>query len=143
MHLGVEESDAVCYHAQMKKKGKIIPNGVVLKEHENATVVFLTELGYDVELIPKSNVRGVHTPDVRIDRIKWEMKSPKGEGRYLIANTIQKAVKQSNNIIIDLRRAKRHQAKCLREIQKEFARSNSIKRLKIIAKNNKIVDFNK
>ena len=139
---GVETTIGACYHAQMKK-GKIIPNGVVLKEHENATVVFLTEIGYDVELIPKSNVEGVHTPDVKIGRIKWEMKSPKGEGKYLIANTIQRAVKQSNNIIIDLRRTKRHQAKCLHEIKKEFVKSNSIKRLKVIMKNNKIVDFYK
>ena len=127
----------------MTKKGKIIPNGVVLKEHENATVVFLTELGYDIELIPKINIKGVHTPDIKIDRIKWEMKSPKGEGKYLITNTIQKAVKQSKNIIIDLRRTKRHQSKCIHELQKEFTKSNSIKKLKVITKSNKIIDFNK
>ncbi len=127
----------------MTKKGKIIPNGVVLKEHENATVVFLTELGYDIELIPKINIKGVHTPDIKIDRIKWEMKSPKGEGKYLMTNTIQKAVKQSKNIIIDLRRTKRHQSKCIHELQKEFTKSNSIKKLKVITKSNKIIDFNK
>ena len=127
----------------MKKRGKIIPNGVILKEHENATVVFLTELGYDVELIPKSNIKGVHTPDIRIGKTKWEMKSPKGEGKYLIANTIQKAIKQSPNIIIDLRRTKRHQTKCLHELQKEFIKSNSIKQLKIITKNNKTIDHKK
>ena len=127
----------------MRKRGKIIPNGVVLKEHENATVVFLTDLGYDIELIPKSNAKGVHTPDIKIGKIKWEMKSPKGEGKYLMANTIQKAVKQSNDIIIDLRRTKRHQTKCLHELQKEFAKSNSIKRLKIITKNGRVVDFEK
>ena len=127
----------------MTKKGIITPNGVVLKEHENATVVFLTELGYDIELIPKSNVKGVHSPDIIINQTKWEMKSPKGEGKYLIANTIQKAVKQSSNIIIDLRRTKRHQTKCLHELQKEFTKSNSIKQLKIITKNNKIIDYKK
>ena len=48
----------------MVKHGKITPNGVVLKEHELSTVVLLTNLGFDVELIPKSNERGVHTPDI-------------------------------------------------------------------------------
>ena len=38
--------------------GKIIPNGVVLETHEMATVVFLTEKGYNIELIPKSNKIG-------------------------------------------------------------------------------------
>ena len=123
------------------KKGKIIPNGVVLKTHENATVVFLKEQGYDIELIPKSNVTGVHSPDIIMNRLKWEMKAPKGEGKYLINNTIQKAVKQSRNIIIDLRRAKRHQSKCLREIENEFKRSNSVDRIIVITKKSKKLVF--
>ena len=125
------------------KKGKIIPNGVVLKTHENATVVLLTDVGFDVELIPKSNVKGVHTPDLIMSDLRWEMKSPKGEGKYLMANTIQRAVKQSQNVIVDLRRTKRYQDKCLSELRKEFEKSNSLKRLKVITKNKKILDFKK
>lgn len=41
-----------------KRKGKIIPNGVVLETHEMATVVLLTEMGIDVELVPRSKVAG-------------------------------------------------------------------------------------
>lgn len=58
----------------MSERGSIIPNGVVLKEHEMATVVLLTELGCNVELIPKSNLQGVRTPDVRIEGLLWEIK---------------------------------------------------------------------
>lgn len=141
--MGVEIKTWVWYYAQMKKRGKIIPNGVVLKEHENATVVFLTELGYDVELIPKSNVKGVHTPDIKIGKIKWEMKSPKGEGGSLMKNTIQKALKQSCYIIIDLRRTKRHQTKCLRELKKQFDNSRSIQRIMVITKSGQILEFGK
>ena len=94
-----------------KRKGKIIPNGVALQRHEYNTVLFLTELGLDVELIPKSNKLGEHTPDIKMLRLLWEMKAPMGEGKYLIANTIQRAVKQSPNIVIDLRRTRRHQTK--------------------------------
>ena len=141
--MGVEIKAGACYYAQMKKKGKIIPNGVVLKEHENATVVFLTELGYDVELIPKSNVKGVHTPDIKFGKIKWEMKSPKGEGGSLMKNTIQKALKQSCYIIIDLRRTKRHQTKCLRELKKQFDNSRSIQRIMVITKSGQILEFRK
>jgi len=125
-----------------KKRGTIIPNGVVLKPHEIATVVFLTEQGFDVELIPKSNIKGVHTPDIKINGVKWEMKAPIGEGSSLMKNTIQKAVKQSPNIIIDLRKTKRHQPNCLRELQKQFTNSKSVKKLKIITKGGKTIDFN-
>lgn len=127
----------------MKKRGKITPNGVVLKHHENATAVFLTEQGFDVELIPTSNIEGMHTPDIKMDGLKWEMKAPIGEGKYLMANTIQKAVKQSHNVIVDLRHAKRHQTKCLRELENEFRKSGSLRRLKIITKSGKTLDFEK
>lgn len=127
----------------MKRKGKIIPNGVVLETHEMATVVLLTELGMDVELIRKSNKLGEHTPDLRIGSILWEIKAPKGEGKYLMVNTIQRAVKQSPNIIIDLRRAKRNQTKCLAEIKKEFEKSRSVKRIRIITKAKRLIDLRK
>ena len=127
----------------MKNKGKITPNGVVLKTHENATAVFLTEQGFDVELIPTSNIEGVHTPNIKIDGLKWEMKAPLGEGNQLMENTIQRALKQSQNIIIDLRHTKRHQTKCLRELEKQFLNKKGIKRLKIITKSGKTLDFEK
>ena len=127
----------------MKKKGKITPNGVVLKTHENATAVFLTEQGFDVELIPASNIEGVHTPDIKMDGLKWEMKAPLGEGNQLMENTIQRALRQSQNIIIDLRHTKRHQTKCLREREKQFLNKKGIKRLKVITKSGKTLDFEK
>jgi hypothetical protein len=127
----------------MKKKGKIAPNGVVLKTHENATAVFLTEQGFDVELIPASNIEGVHTPDIKMDGLKWEMKAPLGEGNQLMENTIQRALRQSQNIIIDLRHTKRHQTKCLRELEKQFLNKKGIKRLKVITKSGKTLDFEK
>lgn len=127
----------------MKKKGKITPNGVVLKTHENATAVFLTEQGFDVELIPANNIEGVHTPDIKMDGLKWEMKAPLGEGNQLMENTIQRALRQSQNIIIDLRHTKRHQTKCLRELEKQFLNKKGIKRLKVITKSGKTLDFEK
>lgn len=125
------------------KKGRIIPNGVILEEHEYKTVLLFTEIGIDVELIPKSERKGIHAPDIIMNGLRWEIKSPKGEGKYLMQNTIQKAVKQSRNVIIDLRRTKRLQAKCLQELKKEFESSKSMRRLKIITKSRKILDFEK
>lgn len=128
------------YNAKMKK-GKIIPNGVVLEKHEYQTVLYFTELGIDVELVPKSNNQGEHSPDIRMNRLFWEMKAPKGEGGSLMKNTLQKAARQSENVIIDLRRAKRHQAKCLSEIKREFNNSKRLKRIKIVTKKGNIVEL--
>ena len=68
-------------------KGIITPNGVVLQEHESATVVFLTDLGYDIELIPRSQTEGVHKPDIIMDGLMWEMKAPKGDGKWVITKS--------------------------------------------------------
>ena len=124
-----------------RRKGKIIPNGVMLQAHEYKTVLLLTELGLDVELIPRSNKFGEHAPDVRILGLLWEIKSPKGGGKYLIQNTLHKAARQSENIIIDLRRVKIDQAKCLAKIEKEFRLTKRIQRIKVINKTKEVIDF--
>ena len=125
------------------KKGSIKPNGVVLKDHENATVVFLTEQGYDIELIPKSNVEGVHTADIRISDFEWEIKAPKGQGKWVLKNTVKKALRQSENIIIDLRRIKLPQSKCLPELENHFKLSKRAKRMIVITKSRKMLEFSK
>lgn len=125
----------------MEKKGTITPNGVTLKEHEYATVVFLTEQGYDIELIPRSNVEGVHTPDFKMLGKEWEMKAPKGQGKWLIKNTVQKALHQSVNVIIDLRRIKIPQEKCVVELERQFKYSKRIKNMLVITKSRKLLEY--
>ena len=125
------------------RRGIVTPNGVVLETHETATVTYFTELGFDIELIPKSQVEGIHRPDIIMDGLEWEIKSPKGTGKWLIKNTLQRAQKQSTNIIIDLRRAKLPQEKCMNALIREFNHSKRIKRLKIITQTGKLLEFSK
>ena len=125
------------------KTGKITPNGVVLETREYKTITLFTELGINIELIPKSEIPGIHTADIRMQGLEWEIKSPKGNGRWLIENTLRRAVKQSCNIILDLRRIKIPMQKCLVEINKQSQISKGIKNLKVITKNNTIIDYNK
>jgi hypothetical protein len=61
------------------KQGKITPNGVVLHTYENATVVFLTEQGFNVELLPPIQLKGARTPDIRMHKLEWEIKCPTGK----------------------------------------------------------------
>lgn len=124
-----------------KKIGKLTLNGVVPKPHEMEAIDFLTELGYDIKLIPTSKIKGIHSPDFMIDRQRWELKSPTGNGKYLIPNTIQRAVKQSGNVIIDLRKTKRNQERCIRELRKELKLSGSLKRVKVITKEHKLLEL--
>ena len=125
------------------KQGILIANGVILEKHEMRTVVFFLGCGINIELIVKSNVQGVHTPDLRMLGLDWEMKAPRGEGKSLMKNTLQKAASQAENIIIDLRRTKRHQTKCLVELEREFKFNKHLKRMKVITKERKMLDFEK
>ena len=85
----------------MAVKGKITPNGVLLEVHENATVIYMTEQGFDVELIPPSQLKGKRTPDIRMNGLEWEMKAPVGKSTNTIKRAFKSAVRQSGNIIFD------------------------------------------
>ena len=124
-------------------KGKLIQNGVHLQEHEYATVKFFLELGYDIELISPSQIKSLHSPDFIMMGLPWEMKAPKGNGKYTAQNIIQAAAHQSNNIIIDLRRCKMLDNKAIVSYTKEFEKNKSIKRMKIITKSKEVLDFKK
>lgn len=131
------------WYNQGMKKGKIIPNGVILKPHELATVVLLTECGWTVELIPKSERYGERTPDMKVGGLLWEMKGPTGSGKWLIKNTVQRASHQAENVVIDLRRVKIHQTRCLAELEKQFQLSKRLKQMVIITKSKKVVELSK
>ncbi len=124
-----------------KKQGTIIANGVILEKHENATVVFLTSKGFNVELIPPVLER--KTPDIKIGRLFWEIKCPTANSKYTIPHAFKSALKQSPNIIFNLRNRKLHQEQALNRLKHEFELSKGVKRLKVILKSQKIIDFTK
>jgi len=125
------------------KKGRITPNGVVLHTHENATAVFLTEQGYDVELLPPAQRKGARTPDIRMLNLDWEMKSPRSNGKYTIEHSFRSALKQSPNIIFDIRGSKMPEQKCIAEIERRFNDFKKVNRVMIVTKRQGLLDFNK
>ena len=125
------------------KKGTLTQNGVHLKEHEYKTVKLLLENGYDIELIPTSKIPKLRMPDIMMLGKPWEMKSPQGDGKRTIMNTMQDAAHQSTNIIVDLRRCKIKEEQAIRELQYHFKLSKRIRHMKIVTKDEKILDFDK
>lgn len=123
--------------------GKIIPNGVSLEKHENDTVVFFTELGKAIELIRPSNMPHLRHADLIMDGIEWEMKSPETASKIVVERSMHKALKQSCNVIIDLRRAKGKEKVAIEHLLKCFASSKRIRRLYIITKKQELLDYRK
>ena len=128
----------------MKKQGRrITANGVLLQQHEMSTVVFLTQQGFDVALIPPQRRKGAHTPDIHMQGLDWEMKRPKGQSAHTIKRAFKTASRQSVNIIFDLRSSKMPDEVNLPKLEKEFADLRSVRRLIIITKDGTIIDKTK
>lgn len=125
------------------KEGHLIQNGVHLHEHEFQTVKVLLDNGYDVELITPSLIEGVKTPDIMLQGVQWEMKSPSGKGRRTIQNIMQTASCQSANIIIDLQRSKLPEQAAIKDVERQFRYSKRIKRVKIITTSREILSYSK
>jgi hypothetical protein len=125
------------------KQGRITPNGVVLHTHENATVVFLTEQGFDIELLPPLQQKGARTPDIRMNDLEWEIKCPVGKSANTIKRAFKTALRQSQNIIFDLRGSKMTDAVNIAKLEKEFSDIKSARRLIIITKKRELLDFYK
>lgn len=123
------------------KKGILTQNGVHLMDHEWKTVKYFLELGKDIELLPKSEIKDYHQGDFMMDGIAWEAKAPVGKGKYTVQNKIQEAVLQSCNIIIDLRRSKMQEEKAVKAYEHEFLNNKGLRRMKIIKKDGELLDF--
>ena len=129
--------------ARVCMKGKLTQNKVHLNEHEYQTVKLLLENGFDVELIPPSKIQGLRMPDIMMLGVAWEMKSPEGNGKNTLKNAIQNASHQSESIIIDLRRTSIQDQAAVKELEKRFKLSRRLKRMKIICKDENILDYKK
>ncbi|MDR1032868.1 MAG: hypothetical protein LBL84_02545 [Candidatus Nomurabacteria bacterium] len=123
-----------------KRKGKITPNGVVLEKHENATVVFLTDLGFDIELVKPNLRKGARSPDISMSGLEWEIKSPRANSKHTVEHAFRSALGQSCNIIFDLRRS-RAPVTSLKKVQKEFDKEKRAKNVIIITKEHKVIDL--
>ena len=119
----------------MRRDAVLITKGSLVRGHEINVANILAKDGHDISFIHVSNMP---TPDILMDGVAWEIKSPIGSGKRTIENTLRTALKQSENIILDLTRIKMSEENCNREIRKQLKKTNQIKRLMVINKDSTI-----
>ena len=112
-------------------------------EHEYSTVKYFLAQGQDVELIPPLQVKGMNTPDIQINGVTWEIKSPTGDGKHTMKHTIQNAKHQSRNVIVDLRRCGLVEDQAIRELEHHFNLSKRLRRMTIITNSENKLDYKK
>lgn len=118
-------------------------DGVELEPHEYETVWFFLKRGKDIELIPPSNTFHARRADFWMDALEWESKSPETMTKIAVERTLHKALRQSCNVMIDLRRAKGKDSDdvVLNHLRKCFLTSRRIKRLHIITRKQELIDY--
>jgi len=128
----------------MTKFGKtIIPFEYRPEPHELDTAKFFNKLGKDVEFLTPSRTKGMRNPDIKMNGVLWEIKAPQNNGKHTIEHIFRKALKQSKNIIFDLRRTQMSNDKSISQITRQFTLIKDVKRLLIISKSNKLLDLKK
>ena len=111
------------------------------EKHEFESAKFFANMGKDIVFLKPSDIPGVHTPDILMDGIEWEIKCPEGNGKRTIEKNIDKAKLQSSFIIIDLRWIGISEKKCLSQIRLNFDTKSKIKRILVITKGLRLVEF--
>jgi hypothetical protein len=126
----------------VKKYGRIIiPAGIIPEKHELEAASFFAARGKDIEFLLPRFAKGVKNPDIRMDGIIWEIKSPRGKSKRTIENNYRAAQHQSENVIFDIRKIGMDENIAIAKIKREFSlRRDRIKRIKVITKSNIILD---
>ncbi len=121
------------------KKGTFIISGRKLWLHELRVAEILTMAGHDIKFLEETNL---HTADILLDGVEYEIKSPKSSTANSLEHLLKKALKQSPNIIIDTSRMKNTRDDKTRKFLIAQAKSRKqIKKLIMITKQGRIIDI--
>lgn len=97
----------------------------------------------DIKVLAVQNIKGIKTPDIVMNGLQWEIKNPKGKGKYVISRNIYNASKQSANIILDLRRMPGSYRHYMSQVEREFHANPRAKRLLVVTKAQTIIELSK
>ena len=111
------------------------------EKHEFMTAKFFADMGKDNVFLKPSGIPNMNTPDILMDGVEWEIKSPQGKSRNTIEENFRKAVRQSRYIIFDLRRIQLPESHCISKLEKEYNFRPYLKRLYVICKSDKLLKY--
>ena len=122
----------------------VVPPGVFVDVHEKIAADYLAmNIGYDITFLLPDRRKGARTPDIDMGGSRWEIKSPIGKSSRTIENNLRTALKQSPNIVLDLRRidGRVPTLKLLTEVKRQFLLAKGIKKLIVITRQETHIDF--
>jgi hypothetical protein len=114
-------------------------------ENEMEVAVILVNNGEkSVLFLERVLAPGANTPDLLLDKqFRWEIKTPDKSNSRALQRNFRAALHQSENVIFYLKNLKVPEKNTIRALKRLFSELGSAKRLKIITKTGKIIDFAK
>jgi hypothetical protein len=127
----------------MKRVGKVIKiGGLNVWPHEQLMADILAAAGHVVEFLPATDKKGSYTPDVLLDGVRWEFKSPKSAKIDAIERNLKRGTRQSVRLVISSHRIKRLPDKAIeREITIKMRANKKLEAVKFINRHGKIIDI--
>ena len=112
-------------------------------EDEMEVAKFLVDGGAKLILFLTPNLApNTDTPDMLVDRkIKWEIKTPDRSTDRALQRAFRVALHQSENVIFYIKNLKISEENTTRTLKRLFAQLKSARRLKIITRSGRIIDF--
>lgn len=86
-------------------------------EHEVLTALRLAEEEMDVLFRIDSRKKGAKNPDAEMNQQVWEFKAPTGEGKNTVDSQMKRAGKQTERLVLDLRRSELDDKKSIRDVR--------------------------
>ena len=109
------------------------------EKYEYETARYFANRGYDVVFVRPRYINGFHNPDFEMCNKIWETKSPDGKSKRTFEDNFRQATKQSEHIIIDLRRVQTEQESwCIKKLEKE-SRVSKVKTLLVITRDGRLL----
>jgi hypothetical protein len=125
-----------------QKHGSIeIEKGAFPLPKEQKAADFLTNFGYDILFLKRTNTQGVKSADIYMRNEKWEIKTIESKKKTTVDKRIREGLDQAPNLVIDLRKNKDNGSTVLSEILLQFRITKDFEKLIIIQKNKTILEF--
>lgn len=121
--------------------GRVNRNGVKTEPGEDSTILYLTQFGFDIDLIKPTIIKNMNNPDVVIMNSVWEIKTPSSSSKATIKKRFRKAADQADRIIFDLRKIRKDPDKVKKQIIDLFSGDGKVCRMMIIEKSGRVIDF--
>ena len=116
----------------------IIPDGADPWPHEKRVAKILAASGHCVEFIPES---GMKTPDIYLDGVMYEIKSPVSDKVDAVERNIVRALVKCQNIVFDSSRMKVRDYRIIGELIRIRKAGKGVKKLIFVNKQREVIDI--